>query len=248
MSPESAAIPCAFRPEFLDFDRGLHVGNLEEHERITRVLKQALETRYGQSFVTERWGRGVYWQWIGYLPRADRAAKPVSSGVSFGCSKFFLAIDREERIFQCGLQIERGYIRAPRGARMFQLRQDWDWNRLLAALKPRSQMEREITRLLGDGFRLHAGTWGGESFDHTHEDFPGARKLRRELEAAAPNYWAGFQLYFPMSEKEVRASTGLDLVESILAVFDEVVPVMNPTMQIRLKAGAGRVRLVEPPR
>ena len=31
-----------FRPEYLDFDRGIHVGNLEEHERITRILKLAL--------------------------------------------------------------------------------------------------------------------------------------------------------------------------------------------------------------
>jgi hypothetical protein len=37
-----------------------------------------------------------------------------------------------------------------------------------------------------------------------------------------------------MSEKEVRGSTGLDLVESMLAVFGEVTPAMNLTMQIKL--------------
>jgi hypothetical protein len=31
-----------FSPEFLDFRRGIHVGNLEENERITRILKLAL--------------------------------------------------------------------------------------------------------------------------------------------------------------------------------------------------------------
>ena len=58
-------VAVGFRPEFLDFERGIHVGNLEENQRITRILKLALEARYGQPFVTERWGRGVYWQWIG---------------------------------------------------------------------------------------------------------------------------------------------------------------------------------------
>ena len=76
-------IACAFRPEFLDFQRGIHVGNLHDDERITQILKLALEARYGQPFVTERWGRGVYWKWIGYLPRANRLAKPISSDVSF---------------------------------------------------------------------------------------------------------------------------------------------------------------------
>jgi len=69
------AIPVAaigFRPEFLDFQRGIRVGNLEDNERITRILKLALESRYGQPFVTERWSRGVHWQWIGYLPLEPR--------------------------------------------------------------------------------------------------------------------------------------------------------------------------------
>ena len=84
-------VACAFRPEFLDFQRGIHVGNLNDHERITRILKLALEARYGQPFVTERWGRGVYWHWIGYLPRANRLARnpyprmSVSAARNFSC-------------------------------------------------------------------------------------------------------------------------------------------------------------------
>jgi hypothetical protein len=119
-------VAVGFRPEFLDFERGIHVGNLQDNERITRILKLALEARYGQPFVTERWGRGVYWQWIGYLPRANRAAKPLSASVSFGCSKFFLTVDTDERLFKCGTQVERGYVRAPREYRYCQLRPDWD--------------------------------------------------------------------------------------------------------------------------
>ena len=69
-------VAIGFRPEYLDFRRGIHVGNLEDNERITRILKLGLESRYRQPFVTERWGRGVYWQWIGFLARANREAKP----------------------------------------------------------------------------------------------------------------------------------------------------------------------------
>ena len=142
------ATALAFRPEYLDFRRGIHVGNLEDNERITRILKLALESRYAQPFVTERWGRGVYWQWIGYLPRANREAMPLSSRVSFGCSKFFLNVDTEEKFFKCGLQVERGYVKAPRGYRECQLQPDWDWHRLLRSLQPRSPMERELKRLV----------------------------------------------------------------------------------------------------
>jgi len=228
-------VACAFRPEFLDFQRGIHVGNLTDHERITRILKLAFEARYGQPFVTERWGRGVYWHWIGYLPRANRLAKPVSSDVSFGCSKFFLLVDTDERAVKFGLQVERGYQKAPREDRHFQLCADWDWHRLLAALKPRGAMARELERLVRrEGFHLHAGSWGDEPVLFSGTSYPGPSKLRRALEAAPRNHWAGFQLYYQMSQSEVAGSTGLDLVESMLAVYREVVPAMNLCMQIEL--------------
>lgn len=242
------AIVAGFRPEFLDFDRGIRVGNLEEHERITRILKMALEMRYEQQFVTERWGRGVYWKWIGFLTRANRSAKPLSSDVSFGCSKFFITIDQETRIFQCGLQIERGYPKVSKDSQPFQLKRDWDWHRLLSALKPRGPMDEQLRRLLDDGFCIHAGAWGGESWDYDGSDYPGARKLRQQLEAAAPDHWAGFQLFFPMTEDEVRGTPGLDLVEAMLAIFDEVAPVMNLCMQIPVPIGesSARPQFVEP--
>ncbi len=43
-----------------------------------------------------------------------------------------------------------------------------------------------------------------------------------------------FQLYYPMSEKEVRASTGYELVKAITDVFAEVTPSMNRCMQVAL--------------
>jgi len=237
-SHSTQALPAtavAFRPEYLDFRRGIHVGNLEDNERITRILKLALESRYAQPFVTERWGRGVYWQWIGYLPRANREAMPISSRVSFGCSKFFLSVDTDEKLFKCGLQVERGYVEAPRDYPECQLQTDWDWHRLLRSLKPRSAMERELRRLVcREGFMLHAGSWETESAYFSRHSFPSMQKLRRLLAAAPAAHWAGFQLYYPMTEDEVRGSTGLDLVESMLAVFREVTPAMNLCMWVQL--------------
>ena len=228
-------IAIGFRPEFLDFQRGIRVGNLEENERITRILKLALEHRFQQPFVTERWGRGVYWQWIGYLPRANRTAKPISGQVSFGCSKFFLMVDKAKQLFKCGLQVERGYVQAPRESPYCELRPDWDWHRLIKSLKPKSPMERELRRLvLREGFRLQAGSWEVESAHFSKADFPEVTKLRKLLQAAPKHRWAGFQLYYPMREGEVQSTTGVDLVESMLAIFDEVTPAMNLCMQIQL--------------
>lgn len=238
-APASFPVPSVaigFRPEFLDFSKGIRVGNLEDNERITRILKLALEARYQQPFVTERYGRGVYWQWIGYLPRANRAAKPVSYHVSFGCAKFFISVETEEKLFKCGLQVERGYIKAPRGWRQCQLAADWDWNRMMKGLRFGTPFEREIRRLVRrEGFRIFAGSWEDEPGNFAKPNLPGMPALRRVLLRAPRNHWAGFQLYYPMAEEEVRGSTGVDLVEAMLAVFHEVTPAMNLCMQIELR-------------
>jgi hypothetical protein len=226
-----------FRPEFLDFRRGIRVGNLEDNERITRILKLALESRYGQPFITERYGRGVYWHWIGYVARSNREAKPLSPHVSFGCAKFFLAVETGEQLFTCGMQVERGFVRASRDAKGWELQSDWDWHRLRKALTPKGVLDREIRRLLREGFRVHAGSWDGDSANYAKPNYPGATKLRRVLDAAPEDRWAGFQLYYPMTEKEVQASTGPDLVDAMLAVFGEVTPAMNLSMQVELGCG-----------
>ena len=232
--PAHAVPAIGFRPEFLDFRRGIHVGNLEDDERITRILKLGLESRYRQSFVTERWGRGVYWQWIGYLPRANREAKPLSNRVSFGCSKFFLSVDTGESLFKCGLQVERGYVKAPRDFPSCKLERDWDWHRLMDALKSGGPLEKELKRLvMREGFRICAGSWGDPVY-LSKTNYAGVSEIVRVLRKAPAGDWAGFQLFYVMDENEVRSSTGVDLVESMMAVFEEVTPVMNLCMQIEL--------------
>ncbi|MCC7173647.1 MAG: hypothetical protein IT159_00505 [Bryobacterales bacterium] len=218
---------CRFRPQYLDFRKGIHVGNLEDDERITRILKLALEARYGESFVTERYGRGVYWRWIGFLARSNREAKPLSSHVSFGCAKFFLSVEPEEALFKCGLQVERGIVAAPRGHCEWQLQKDWDWNRLIRGLRSSSALDAGLRRLSREGFHILAGSWGsgGEAFGRAR--YPGAAKLKQLLLAAPADEWAGLQVYYPMTEAEVRATTGPDLVDAMLAAFDEVADVHN---------------------
>jgi hypothetical protein len=224
-----------FQPEYLDFQKGIRVGNLDDNQRITRILKLALESRFCQPFVTERFGRGVYWQWIGFLPRANRSAKPISSKVSFGCSKFYLTMDTDERVFKCGFSVERGMIEPPVDFPKIELKPDWDWHRLLASLKPAGVMARELKRLVSrEGFLIDAGGWE-ERKPLGKNNFPSVTKLKKTLEEAPGAKWAGFQVYYPMPEKEVLNSTGIDLVESMMAIFEETTPAMNLCMQIRLE-------------
>jgi hypothetical protein len=224
-----------FQPEYLDFQKGIRVGNLDDNQRITRILKLALEARFCQPFVTERFGRGVYWQWIGFLPRANRSAKPISSKVSFGCSKFFLTMDTDERVFKCGFSVERGMIEPPADFPKIELKPDWDWHRLLTSLKPAGAMAHELKRLVSrEGFLIDAGEWEARK-PLGKSNLPSTAKLKKILEDAPGGNWAGFQVYYAMPEKEVRNSTGIDLVESMMAIFEETTPAMNLCMQIRLE-------------
>jgi hypothetical protein len=102
-------------------------------------------------------------------------------------------------------------------------------------------MERELRRLLRrEGFRLHAGTWEQAVVDYSSENPPSMSQLKRKLAAAPGNHWAGLQVYYPMTETDVRCSTGLDLVESMLAVFDELTAIMNFCSQTPLRFIAAR--------
>jgi hypothetical protein len=226
----------AFRPEWIDFDRGIRVGNLEPHERITRILKHRLEEKYGTGFVTDRWGRGVYWQWICWLPRADRDAKPVSNGSNFGCAKLYISADRGRRVFQCGLAVERGFITGTPSFAGILLQRDWDWHRLMKQCAPGTDFDRELRRLVTrEGFSVAIGG-PGEGMTWTKKEFSSALQIRDAARKAPRNAWSGFDLYYPMPESEVRASRGYELVQGVLGAFAEVVPLMNMCMQVKLSA------------
>ncbi|MBN1837787.1 MAG: hypothetical protein JW820_18160 [Spirochaetales bacterium] len=230
----------AFRTEWIDFDRGIRVGHLEPHERITQVLKFNLERRFATPFLTDRWGRGVYWQWICWLPRANRQAKPLSSAVNFGCAKLFISVDRATRVFQSGLQVERGQLSgSPYPGTLLQ--EDWDWHRLLAQCRRGTALERELERLIvSEGFVSEIGDFE-ENLVLDRKTFTSAAQLARAARRIAPGVFGGFQLYYPMPEPELRGCSGYELVKAVLAVFAEVVPAMNLCMQVPLAApGLGR--------
>jgi hypothetical protein len=228
----------AFRPEWFDFEHGIRVGNLEPHERITRILRAHLESTYRTPFITDRWGRGVYWQWICWLPRANREAKPLSSKVNFGCAKLFVTVDRGHRAVKAGLQVERGYAEPPEPYPGCLLREDWDWHRLVTQCREGSELDSELHRLIGrEEFTAEVGDWEANAvFDR--RSFSSARQIGQRLERYPRRQWVGFQLYYAIPETEVRKSSGLELTRALCAVFDEVVPAMNACMQVPLQ-GAG---------
>jgi hypothetical protein len=240
-SPEEIPTGEAFRTQWIDFQNGIRVGNLQPHQRITRILKYRLEEKYATGFVTDRWGRGVYWQWICWLHRANRDAKTVSHGVNFGCAKLFISADRNSKVFQCGLQIERGYAKGHENE-AWGLKKDWDWNRLITQCREGSSLEAEIRRLVKrEGFiaRLEGG--GREAvFGADLHSAAGIREAARRMPA---DQWAGFQVFYPMPEAEVRAASGYELVQAALGAFAEVVPLMNMCVQVGLGPGAAVVRI-----
>jgi hypothetical protein len=224
----------AFDVACIDFENGIRVGNLEPHERITRILKHHLETTHGVPFVTDRWGRGVFWQWICWVPRPNREAKPVSHDANWGSAKFYISINRELRIFEPGMSVERGYAAGPESRKSWGLKDDWDWHRLLRQCTKGSALDEELRRLLkNEGFTvLVMGGAGTVRFDaHTYTS---ALQVRNAAKKCPPREWAGVNVYYPMPESEVRASSGYELVKAVEGVFAQLVPAMNQCMQVPL--------------
>ena len=225
----------AFRSEWIDFEHGIRVGNIEPHERITQILKFHLEQRYHTPFVTDRWGRGVYWQWICWLPRANREAKPISHDVNFGCAKLFISAEQESKAFsRVDCRLNAVTWSGPEPYPGCLLKDDWDWHRLIGQCAAGSVLDKELHRLLKrEGFVVEVGDFESNAV-FTKKNFKSARQIRDAAKNYSKREWAGFQLYYPMPEKEVRACTGFELVQAICGVFDEVTAAMNCCMQVRL--------------
>lgn len=231
----------AFKSRWIDFEHGIRVGNLEPHQRITRILKHRLEERYGTDFVTDRWGRGVYWQWICWVSRANREARPLSGKDNYSAAKLFISIDRRARIFQAGMQIERGYARGS-ADKPWGLKKDWDWHRFMAQCTAGGALEAELRRLVRrEGFAARLDG-GGKSVE-IGPGFGSAAEIRDAARKMPADQWAGFQVFYPIPETEVRASGGYDLVQAILGAFAETVPLMNMCVRVGLDPGAPALKI-----
>jgi hypothetical protein len=222
----------AFKRAFLDFERGIRMGNLEPEERITQIIKYHLVQRHRRDFIIDKWGRGVYWQWICWVVRANREAKPISGGYNFSCAKFFVSLDREDRSLKAGMQIERAYVRRGHGpADEVYAEEDWDFYRLLKGLRKGSPLEKELRRLVGvEGFTAYVGGTSGKDLALRGRRWGGAAAFRRACQKIPPDSWGWFQLYYATPEKELDAMDGGEIIAAILAIFDEVTPAMNLVM------------------
>jgi hypothetical protein len=231
----------AFDPACIDFENGIRVGNLEPEARITRILKHHLETVHAVPFVTDRWGRGVYWQWICWVPRPNRAAKPVSAGSNWSSAKFFITINREARVFEPGMTVERGYAAGPEAGEAWGLKPDWDWHRMTRQCTKGSAFDGELRRLLArEGFAVSVmGGAGTVRFDA--RSWTSALQVRAAAKKCPARDWAGVNVYYPMREAEVRSCSGYELVKAIEGVFAQLVPAMNRCLQVPLGGlSAGR--------
>lgn len=232
----------AFDSAWIDFENGLRVGNLEPHERITRILKHHLETVHGIPFVTDRWGRGVFWQWICWVPRPNREAKPTSSGANWGSAKFFISIDREGRVFESGMTVERGYAGGAEVRKAWGLKDDWDWHRLMRRCTTGGELDRVLGRLVRrEGLTVSvAGGSGTKRFDA--KNFSSATQVRAAAAKCPARDWAGVSVYYPMPESEVRSCSGYELVRAIEGVYGQLVPAMNLVLQVPLGAATAAAR------
>ncbi len=224
----------SFQPAFLDFKRGIRVGHLESSERITQILKTRLEQVTGEIFNIDRFGRGVYWQWICFCPRRNRTLKTESGSRNFCSAKFFISVEIDQQLFTVGAQVERGFLSPPPQWKAARLAPDWDWHRLLANLRKPVFFEVLERLVREESFQLRTGSWEhAQRFDSSN--FPNRQQLIDALQDAPDDEWSALQVYFAISREEVEASSGPDLVDAMMAVFLEVIPVMNGAMQIALK-------------
>lgn len=216
-----------FKNEYIDFDRGIRVGHLEKGARVTQIYKELLKERFGHEVVCDRWGRGVYWQWICWVPKPNRQAKPISSGYNFASAKFFISVDKEERCFQVGMQIERAPKEADSDDWGIILEEDWDWHVLLKALKEK-KLQSGLKKLLKEGFKIRVGAFSA-LYEYDKSDWD-PLAVRRKAQRFSKAEWGGFQLFYPFIEKEIKSLKGAEIIQAVAAVFDEVAPVMDLCM------------------
>jgi hypothetical protein len=146
----------------------------------------------------------------------------------------FISADSGTKVFKSGLQIERGYEQGPEPYPGCLLKDDWDWHRLIRQSAAGTELDKELQRLVKrEGFVVEVGDWEANAV-FTKENFTSARQIREAAAKYSRREWAGFQLHYPMPEREVRACSGYELVKAMCGIFDEVVPAMNCCMQVPL--------------
>jgi hypothetical protein len=220
----------AFRTSWIDFEHGIRVGNLEPHERITQILRWNLEERWTTRFVTDRWGRGVFWHWICWVPRENREAKPLSNTINWGCAKFYIMMDHDRDAFAFGMSVERGTQKKPP--------RDYDWHLFVEQCRRGSALDQVVRCLVHEeGFSV--ALYGAAPVRFEGNAFTSLDQVRRAMEKVPRGGFLGFDLCYAMPRAEVHGEKGADLVQAILAGFAATAPAMNLCMAVPLTARDG---------
>ncbi len=223
----------AFQTNWIDMDRGIRVGHLEEDERITWILKQRLKESFGERFLIDRWGRGVYWQYVWFVPEGNWRAKNIGGSGHFASAKYFISVDQDRRVFQAGLFLESGHQKDsdPRFVRTRQ----WDWPRFTRRLARDTQFRLALSRLIRkDGFELAVG-FGEDRVIFDSARFRGPGSILSEIRRRPAGGWTVVSLYYPMLEDELQRTRGPAVVDATMAVFNELLPIMNGCLKVGLE-------------
>jgi hypothetical protein len=190
-----------------------------------------------------------------FVPLRDSPRLLSDTLPEHGASDLFISVSeiqkqpsstgQNPKIFKSGLQIERGYAQGPEPYPGCLLKPDRDWHRLIKQCAPGTKLDDELRRLLKrEGFVVEVGDFEANAVFNA-KNFKSARQIRDAAEEyPKKKEWAGFQLYYPMPEREVHDCSGYELVQAICGIFSEVSPAMNACMQVPLtispEAGASR--------
>lgn len=234
MRPVKAAngFPDAFRTEWINVKKGIRVGHLEPEQRLTQILKARLLNIFSEDFLVDHWGRGLYWTYIWFCPRSNLKAKNFHGPGQFPSAKFFVGVDVEEEKFVSGLYVESGYNHSdePRYMRG----PDWDWNRFLDRLRHDGAFRNELERLvLKEAFAITIG-FLDETRTFEKESYEGIQPVLGEIENRMREDWVVVQIYYPFTEKELKAMDGRQIVDAVMGTWHELLPAANGCLQMPL--------------
>jgi hypothetical protein len=225
-------LPEQFNTQWIDFKKGIRVGHLEEDQRITQILKKRLLKLFNEDFLIDHWGRGLFWSYIWFCPRKNLKAKNFKGPGQFPSAKYFIGVDSNRRLFVAGFYVESGYNESeePR----YQRNSDWDWNRFVVKLKKDSVFQKEVQRLMfEEDFELAIGFEENlKIFDK--QNFKDLEPVCDEINKRLNEDWVVVQIYYPLSEKELKSMNGAELIQAIMGIWSESAGLMNACLRVPL--------------
>ena len=222
----------AFQAEWAEAGRGIRVGHLRPEERLTQILKFRLRELFGQDFAIDRWGRGTVWSTIWFVPKPNRLAKGYPGAGHFSSAKFYVGTHSSAEDVRAGFHIESGLARSPDHPE-HQRARNWDWHRFMRALRADAKLDAELRRLVRrDGFRVSLGFFERDVLDP--KTFRGSGSLLGAIRHMDRQGWIGVLVDYGWTNDDIAAMGGPGFVDAVVAVFLELVGVMNAALEVKL--------------